>query len=967
MIGGERLTVQNRIIEYAREKGWQYINPNEALRLRGGETGMVLREIFEQQMMRLNSDFMDGNMIQELIRRIENSTPDIRGNRVVWEHLKGLKTVFVPEEKRERNVNLIDFANNGRNLFHVTDEFSFTNGRYTNRADIIFFFNGIPVFIVETKAAQKLNAIPISIEQILRYHRETPELMTVLQSFQLTDIIKFLYGPTCNVSDGSILNWKDENSGNFEELVKSFFDRDRAVRIIEDYILFAERDEVIKKVIFRSHQMRAVAKITERSQSNKKRGLIWHTQGSGKTFTMIVAARKIIDNPILQNPTVIMVVDRNELESQLFQNLSAIGFGSVQVAETKSHLQNLLREDHRGLIVTTIQKFDGVLPNISTRKNIFVFIDEAHRSTGNKLGNFMMGALPNATYIGFTGTPVARTSGSNTFMTFGRDDSLGYLDKYGIRESIQDGTTVPLNYEIAPNSMLIDRETLEKEFLDVTETMGVSDVEELNTILQKQVTLRNMMKNEKRIDQIAEHVANHFKANVEPMGYKAFMVTVDREACVLYKTALDRFLPSSYSEVIMSSSNNDSETMKMHHKSEDEEKIVRKNFQKPDNAPRILIVTDKLLTGFDAPILYAMYLDKPMRDHVLLQAIARINRPYEYGGRKKKYGLVTDFVGVFGSLKKALAFDSSDIEDIESVVRDLNILKKRFEDLIAEMKEKYLVPLEGLSMDRIIDKILEMFQTSAEAKENFVKEYDEISDIFEILSPDPFLREYLEDYKDLTSISTILKEAFGSTASAHVELSKKTAELVRNNTIASSIPGKLKIYTIDDKTIEKIMTGSTSDRERIFNLLISVRKFIEENLKNSPYLISIGERAQKIAEMHNQNLISAEEALKQIKALINDINSSQSEEKKTKFPKEVYAFYYFMKKSPIKDPESLADLFAEQTKKFPSWFTNERQEMSIKRSVINRMLSNGVKPGDAALLVKDTLEQLTRGLRNGTF
>ena len=967
MISGERSSVQGPIIEYAKQNGWTYIEPKEVIRLRGGETGIILKDIFGKQMMRLNSDFMDGNMILELVKKIESATPDIKGNRMVWEHLRGLYPVFVPEEKRDRNVSFIDFNKTERNLFHVTDEFSFTNGRYTNRPDIIFFINGIPVFIVETKSAQKLNAMMISIEQILRYHRETPELMTVLQSFQLTDIIRFLYGPTNNVTEGAILNWKDEESGNFEQLVKSFFDRSRSIRIIQDYILFAEKDEVIKKVIFRAHQMRAVQKISDRSQSDKTRGLIWHTQGSGKTFTMIVAARKILDNPIFENPTVIMVVDRNELESQIFQNLSSIGFGNVEIAETKSHLRKLLNEDHRGLVVTTIQKFEGMLPVVSQRKNIFVFIDEAHRSTGNKLGNFMMGALPNATYIGFTGTPVARTSGSNTFLTFGKDDETGYLDKYGIKESIEDGTTVPLNYVIAPNHLLVDREILEKEFLQLTQAMDVSDIDELNLVLKKQVKLRNMMKNHERIDQIAKRVADHFKSNVEPMGYKAFMVTVDREACVLYKNALDRYLPSSSSEVIMSSSNSDCEEMKRHHKSEDEEKNARKKFQKPGEDPRILIVTDKLLTGFDAPILYAMYLDKPMRDHVLLQAIARINRPYEYAGKKKKYGFVMDFVGVFGSLKKALAFDSSDITDIETVVQDLELLKERFKKLMNEADEKYLKKLNGLDKDKIIDKILEIFQSSADEREHFMTEYDQISDIYEILSPDPFLREYLKEYKDLTNISNILKESYGNSVSQHSELSNKTAELVRDNTIISKIPGALKTYSIDSNTIDKIMKSNHTEREKIFNLLISVKKFIDENIKNSPYLISIGERAQDIANSYNNNQVNSEDTLKMIKEMYNDLNRSRKDEERSGLPKNVFAFYYFMKKANMKEPEDLANTFGEMIKKFPAWHSNVRQEMVIKRRIIKSMLKSGTKPSEAATLVKETLERLRKGIKNGTF
>ena len=217
MISGERSAVQNRIIEYAKEIDWVYINTDDAIRLRGGETGILLRQIFKNEMVKLNPD-MDPGDIDNLIKSIETVSPDIKGNREIWEYLKGLKTTFVPYKKRDLNLNLIDFKNIERNVFNITDEYKFTNGRYTIRPDIMFLINGIPLFIVETKSAHKINAIMLAIDQIKRYHRETPELMTVLQSFQITDLLKFYYGPTFNVSDSSLLNWKDENNPDFEAL-----------------------------------------------------------------------------------------------------------------------------------------------------------------------------------------------------------------------------------------------------------------------------------------------------------------------------------------------------------------------------------------------------------------------------------------------------------------------------------------------------------------------------------------------------------------------------------------------------------------------------------------------------------------------------------------------------------------------------------------------------------------------------
>jgi type I restriction enzyme R subunit len=271
-----------------------------------------------------------------------------------------------------------------------------------------------------------------------------------------------------------------------------------------------------------------------------------------------------------------------------------------------------------------------------------------------------MAALPNATYIGFTGTPIDKTAyGKGTFKVFGTEDPEGYLDKYSIAESIEDGTTLPLRYSLAPNEMQVPREQLEKEFLSLAEAEGVSDTEDLNRILDRAVNLKAFLKSKDRVDRVAKFVADHYRSNVEPLGYKAFLVGVDREACALYKEALDKYLPEDYSRVVYTGVHNDPPELTKHQLSEDKEKELRRAFIKPGTLPKILIVTEKLLTGFDAPILYCMYLDKPMRDQALLQAIARVNRPYEEEGDiKKPSGFVLDFVGIFDKLEKALADDS---------------------------------------------------------------------------------------------------------------------------------------------------------------------------------------------------------------------------------------------------------------------------------------------------------------------
>ena len=340
ILGGERAAVQNPLVKYATEVGWEYISREEALRLRGGETGFVFREIFISRIQELNPDFMDEPLAEELIKRLERIRPSIEGNEIAWKYIKGLQTVFVPAEKRERNVRFIDTENIDRNVFHVTDEFSFTNGSRTIRPDIVFLINGVPLFLIETKAANKIEGIAEALDGIRRYHRECPELLAVLQVYTLTHLISYYYSATWNMSRKLLFNWKEEAQGDFEVLVKSFFDRRRVVKLLTDFILFTRQDDELKKVVLRPHQMRAMEKLVNRAKdSEKRRGLVWHTQGSGKTYTMIVTAQKIIENPIFENPTVIMLVDRTELETQLFGNLDAVGIENVEVAESKRDLR----------------------------------------------------------------------------------------------------------------------------------------------------------------------------------------------------------------------------------------------------------------------------------------------------------------------------------------------------------------------------------------------------------------------------------------------------------------------------------------------------------------------------------------------------------------------------------------------------------------------------------------------------
>ncbi len=959
----ERQTVQEPIIRHTQEVGWRYLPPDEALRLRGGESSPVLRSILIEQLQKLNpTAIVNRTKAEEVIDRLVRVRPNVEGNYEVWEYLRGLKTVFVEEEKREKNVRLIDFEVPENNVFHITEEFRFVSGTSTVRLDIVFLVNGIPVVVLEAKAPTKVEGIGEAHEQIRRYHDEAPELLVQSQIYVITDFHRFLYGPTWNLSRKALFNYRDEQAGDFETLVKAFVSRRRILEILGRYILFVRRDGELSKVVLRPHQMRAVGKVVGRaSDRGKRRGLVWHTQGSGKTYTMITAARLILEDPRFKNPTVLMIVDRNELQQQLFQNLEAVGFGNLHVAKSKRHLRELLKRDTRGLIVSMIHKFDKADANLNTRSNIIVLIDEAHRSTGGDLGNYLMGALPNATFIGFTGTPIDKTSrGKGTFKVFGVDDPpRGYLDKYSIKESIEDGTTVPLHYQMAPNELVVDRETMEREFWKAAALEGVADIEEINRVLDRAVNLKNMLKNSERVEKIARFVAEHFKSNVEPMGYKAFLVAVDREACVLYKEALDRYLPPEYSEVVISRNHNDPPHLKRYHLSDEEETRVRKAFRKPDENPKILIVTEKLLTGYDAPILYAMYLDKPMRDHVLLQAIARVNRPYEdEDGRRKTNGLIIDFVGIFDNLEKALAFDS---EDIKGIVEGIDVLKERFEELIRVGREEYLPVFDPNEPDRVAEAILQRFKDKP-LREEFYRFFRELQELYEVLSPDPFLRPFLDDYRKLVEMYRILRSAYEPSVDVDKSFLRKTAEIVQRHTRTPTLNLLKETYEITPETLESLLTARHKpETVRMFNLLNTIARMVAEEGKEKPFLIPIGERAERIRKAFEERQINSRQALKELEKLVREIKEAQRQMGETHLSNGAFAVKWWLRLHKGLDPHTSEDLalgIDEALKEFPYWSKSARQEGGLRRRLYKVLKGAGIE--DRVEWANDILNLLRR-------
>ena len=918
------------MLTYAAEIGWQSVSASEAIHKRRGDTAtLYFPDVLKAQLLKLNEGIIDDSNCDEIMRQLGLLSGSLEGNQEALLWMRGEKSTFVVSENRNRNVTLIDFENPDNNLFHVTDEWKQQNAAHRNRADVVFLINGIPMAIVETKNAGKQDGLALGVEQIRRYHNETPEMFTTAQLFGVTQLTDLFYGVTWNTSRKNLFNWKIDQVTNYEQKVKTFFDRNRFLKILQQSIIFQSRDDQLTKIVLRQHQTRAVEKVIERVHDpSKRRGLVWHTQGSGKTLTMIsIAARLLRSGEQEEKPTVLMVVDRNELESQLFRNITGYGITTLEVAQSKDDLEEILSSDYRGLVVSMIHKFDKRPANLNTRESVAVLIDEAHRTTGGDFGNYLMAALPNATYIGFTGTPIDSLSkGEGTFKVFGVDDKQGYLDKYAISESIADGTTVRLHYALAPSTLWADREILDREFLRLADAEGVSDPDELNAILDSAANLKAMMKAPDRVEKIAKYVAEHFQETVEPMGFKAFLVAVDREACAFYKEALDKYLPPEYSEVVYSADNRDSEQMKSYHSTLEQEKDIRKKFINKNEQPQILIVTQKLLTGFDAPILYCMYLDKPMRDHVLLQAIARVNRPYEDAdGLVKPAGFVLDFVGIFEHLEKALAFNS---DEVESIIQNIDVLKETFAKLMRETAQQYL-PLAKGSDDKAKERAIEHFEDK-EIRETFFTFFKQVQNLYNILSPDTCLHPFIEDYQVLAVLYGLIRNVYSDRTYVDKELTVKTQRLLQAHTEGELFELPDTVYELNETTLREIDQSDASDTLKVLNLVKALRQKVTDESESSPYLIPLGERVEAIAEDYENRQSGTQDVLAKFMRLAEEVSRATREQNQMDMDQNTYAVYTVLRNA-IEDvnPEqarAVDQVFAQ----FPDYRWDDHQQNQLR-------------------------------------
>ena len=605
----------------------------------------------------------------------------VKANEEFAAWLVGDKSMPFGENGEHVTIKLIDFEDLKQNQYVVTQQYTFRAGKTEKRADLVLLANGVPLVLIEAKTPVRSSQswLDGALQVHDDYARNVPELFVPNAFSVATEGKEYRYGSIrmpvefwgpWRLEDDDALPSMDQ----VEQAVTSMLRPKVILDLLANFTSYAtHKGKQRIKIVARYQQYEGANKLVERVVAGQpKKGLIWHFQGSGKSLLMLFAARKLRLHPALKNPTVVIVVDRVDLDSQISSTFYAADAPNLVKAQSRKDLQNLLGSDVRKIIITTIHKFgeaDGVL---NERDNVIVLVDEAHRTQEGDLGRKMRDALPNAFLFGLTGTPINRAD-KNTFYAFGaEEDANGYMSRYGFEDSIRDGATTELHFEPRLVDLHVDQAQIDEEFEALT--ADLSD-EERDQLAKHAAKMAVLLKSPERIQAVCSDVAQHFEEKVAPNDFGAQVVTFDRESCVLYKQALDQHLAPEVSDIVMSV-NSGEESYVPYRRDRDAEEKLLDRFRDPNDPLKIIIVTSKLLTGFDAPILQTMYLDRPLRDHTLLQALCRTNRPY---GQLKTHGLIVDYLGIFDDVAQAIQFDE---EGITRVVSNIAELKEKLPEAI---------------------------------------------------------------------------------------------------------------------------------------------------------------------------------------------------------------------------------------------------------------------------------------------
>ena len=878
-------TFEQMVCDTLSKNGWKYIPADKLPRQ---HSDVLVEPMVKDALIRLNPCIAeDPSRADEVIYKLRALILSVQANNLVAQNEAFKKLVFenntFPFGENGRAVPITFFGSLtaeeiAKNEYVVTNQWVYPKAEGGKRLDIVLLINGFPIAIGELKTPVR-DAISWmdGAGDILAYEKSIPQMF-------VTNVFNFASEGKCyrySSINAPLTVWgpwhTDDHRGegtlaDVQTSMKDMIKPEIIMDIFRFFTLFATDKKYRKyKIICRYQQFEGANAIVNRVRAGyPKQGLIWHFQGSGKSLLMVFAAQKLRMIPELKNPTVVIVDDRIDLETQITSTFNASDIPSLAKASSKEELIDFFKGDMRKILITTIFKFGEVDGCLNERHNIILMVDEAHRTQEGNLGEKMRTALPNAFFFGLTGTPINKLD-KNTFRTFGAEqDKSGYMSRYSFADSIRDGATLPLNFEPVPVELHVNQEVVDAEFDRLAAQAGLTAQEKSD--VARRIRMEAIMKSPDRIQKVCEHIVNHFLTKVDPNGFKGQVVCYDRESCVLYKKAIDKLLGDDhYTTIVMDTNNDKEDKYKEWRRDRDEEGKLLDRFRDPNDPLKLVIVTAKLLTGFDAPILQVMYLDKPMKDHTLLQAICRVNRVY---GQDKSNGLIVDYIGIFDDVAKALNFDES---TIQKVITNIEEVKKVFPNLM----EKCLAHFPNV--DRSDDgweglmAAQECLPTNKE-KDEFGADYRVVNRAYNALSPDPFLHQYLHDYRWLSKVYESVKPVDTRGPLIWASVGAKTMELVHENISVSDVEETAPedILELDAELIDDFIAGKDGAKKKAKKIEIDLVARILVHGKD-PRFIKLGERLEELREKHEQGLITSIEFLKRLLELAKEAVQAEKE------------------------------------------------------------------------------------------
>ena len=868
MASDELDKVELPALEQLQSLGWSYIegaqlSPDESNE-RSSLKDVVLEKRLTKSLKRINPWINDENL-RKVIRDLTKTPYSnlVEANQGIWTQINQCISVMqdLGKGNKGQTVHIIDFENPDNNEFLCTNQFKVSGTEQNIIPDILCFVNGLPLAVIECKSPYITNPMEAGIDQLLRYaNRRKPENNEGAEKlFHYNLMMVSTHRDKARV--GTItsrmehyLEWKDPYPLTIEQvgageasqdvLLAGLFSKTNFLDILQNFTVFEPVDGRIIKKIPRYQQFRAVYKTIERIKEGEtpkeKSGVIWHTQGSGKSLTMVFLTIKMRRDPELRDYKLVFLTDRTQLDNQLTSTFTNAQDETIHHADSVKSLKDLLTSDASDIITAMVQKFqesadDFEFPVLNESEKIIVLADEAHRTQYGALGAAINTALPNAPRIAFTGTPLIKSR--KTTSTFG-----SYIDTYTIEEAVKDGSTVQILYEGREAMVRVTGDSLDSLF---DEYFADKSEEEKAAIKQKYGTNRAVLEAPQRIRRVSMDILKHYREHIQPNGFKAMIVTSSRNAAILYKEALDK-LEAPQSAVIISGDHNDEKRFWDYTEGSKQKKQIE-DFKKPlgtgdgQSDLSILIVKDMLLTGFDAPIAQVMYLDRKLTDHTLLQAIARVNRT----NKNKFRGYIMDYYGLSDYLTEALEMFSS--EDVEGALMNLK-------DEIPKLKNAHtrvLRHFEGLDLDDI-DGCIAALKDEVK-RQAFQTDFQIFSKQMDIILPDPSATPFLKDLRRLGKVAVGARNLYRDEQIDIAGAGEKVRALIEEHVYSTGVDPKIPPLDLLDPDYKEKLGQNVSNRSKASEIENAIKHHIRVNLESDPeYYKKLSERLEDIIRKYEE-------------------------------------------------------------------------------------------------------------------